>query len=270
MKLSINTLIYLEEAYDRALERLAAQGYKAIELFGDTPTIDYSCATAHDIATICSLRDRYGLELSMHGPCWDLNPASANRGHRDDVVVRFLEGVRLAAAIGADTMVVHSGLLSDSKLSRADALRYAADTIARCVPEAERLGVTLAVENVGYGATCMLRDVSDWTGLAEAIGSPAVGLALDVGHATLQGFDLLAAIRAAGPRLKHLHLHSNSGRSDDHWRFDEGVVDFRPVVQGLKEIGFTGCASVEIYAPTRREEALEASVRLFERLWNEA
>lgn len=270
MRLCANTLIYLEDPYLPALEKLIGLGYRQIELFGDTPTLDYRSMTPTDIQTICSLRERHGLELSMHGPCWDLNPASHNRGHRDDVVAHYREGIRLAAAIGADTMVVHSGWLSDMKLDRKDALRYSADTIARCAPEAERLGVTLGIENVGYGSVNILYEVSDWTTLATSIASPAVGLTLDVGHAWLEGLPALDAIRAAGSLLKHTHLHSNSGKSDDHWRFDQGVVDFAPVVQGLKEINFTGHMSIEVYAKTEKEQAMKASQALFERLWAKA
>jgi sugar phosphate isomerase/epimerase len=212
------------------------------------------------------LGERYRLEFSMHGPCWDLNPASASRSHRDDVVAHYREGIRLAAAIGVKTMVVHSGWRSDLKLSRTDSLLFAADTIARCLPEADRAGVVVAVENVGLGAINMFRCHKEWISIAQNIGSPSVGLALDVGHAFLQGFDLLDTVKAAGPLLRHVHLHSNDGVTDGHLRLDQGVVNIGLAVEALKEVGYNGHASIEIYAAEDKEEALMASFNMMQSL----
>jgi protein FrlC len=265
MKICANTLLYLDEPIPIALEKLAAMGFRAVDIFADAPALDYRRVPAADIDCIKILGQRHGIEYSMHGPCWDINPASENAGHRADVVIHYLQGIRLAAALGAKAMVVHSGWKSDPKLSAQDALRYSVDTIAQCAPEAERLGVTLGVENVGYGAVNMFSGIEDWVNLARAIASPAVGLTLDVGHAVLEGFDPAAAVLAAGPRLKHVHLHSNLGKADDHMRLDRGIVDFGPVVKALRQIGFAGHASIEISAPAgEKEAALQASRKVLE------
>ena len=268
MKICANTLIYLEEPFTLSLDKLARMNFAAIDIFGDTPTLDYRMMQPADIRFIKELGSKYGIEYSMHGPCWDINPASANPGHRDDVVAHYRKGIQLASEIGARTMVVHSGWKSDTKLSGRDALNYSADTIAKCVPEAERLGITLAVENVGYGALNMFSGIEDWIGIAKTINSPSVGLTLDVGHAVLEGFDPAAAVMAAGSQLKHVHLHSNMGKSDDHLRLDRGVVDFAPIVAALRQIEFVGHASIEIYAPYgEKEDALTASRKVLEDLW---
>ncbi|MGA2960645.1 MAG: sugar phosphate isomerase/epimerase family protein [Candidatus Korobacteraceae bacterium] len=271
MKICANTLLYMEEPLTTSLKKLGGMGFSAIDIFADSPAIDYRQPQPDEITQIKSLGQKYGVEYSMHGPCWDINPASENAGHREDVVAHYLQGIRLAAAIGASTMVVHSGWKSDSKLSARDALRYSTETIARCATEAERLGVTLGVENVGYGAVNMFDGIEDWIGIAKSIASPAVGLTLDTGHAVLEGFDPAAAILAAGPRLKHVHLHSNMGKADDHLRLDRGIVDFGPVIRAMRQIGFAGHASIEIYAPDgEKEEALQASRKLLQELWEMA
>jgi sugar phosphate isomerase/epimerase len=267
MKICANTLLYLEEPVSSALEKLADMGFSAIEIFADSPTVDYRHLQSAEVACVKALKQRYGLEYSMHGPCWDLNSASANAGHREDVVAHYCQGIRLAAEIGAGTMVVHSGWKSDPKLPARSALQYSAETIARCAPEAERLGITLAVENVGYGAVNMFSGIEDWISIARQISSPAVGLTLDVGHAVLEGFDPAAAIMAAGPLLKHVHLHSNLGKLDDHLRLDCGIIDFAPVVEAIRKIGFTGHASIEIHAPAgEKEAAIQASRSVLQRL----
>lgn len=263
-----NTLLYLEEPAPAAVEHLAEEAFSAIDIFADSPAIDYHRIPSPEIDCLKMLAERHSIEYSMHGPCWDINPASENPGHRRDVVAHYVQGIRLAAAIGAKTMVVHSGWKSDPKLLARDALRYSADTIARCVPEAERQGITLAIENVGYGGANMFGGIEDWVSIATSIANPVVGLTLDVGHAALEGFDSAAAVRAAGSLLRHVHLHSNMGASDDHMRLDRGVISFAPVIRAMYEIGFDGHASIEIYAPEgEKKAALRASRKLLEELW---
>lgn len=268
MKICINTLPFLEDPLVASLEELAGMGFRHIDVFADSPSIDYRNPPADVVAGIRKVAEKHGIEYSMHGPCWDINPASENAGHREDAVEHYRQGIRLAAAIGAGTMVVHSGWKSDPKLSAREALRHSAETIARCADEAEKLGVTLGVENVGYGAVNMFGGIEDWIGIADAISSPAVGLTLDVGHAVLEGFDPAAAIVAAGDRLKHMHLHSNLGSADDHLPLNQGVVDFAPVVEAIRRIGYAGHAAIEIAPPrAERTAAIQASRELLEKLW---
>jgi sugar phosphate isomerase/epimerase len=266
MHICANTLIYLEDSARTAVEKLVGLGFTAVDLFGDEPTIDYGDPDRREVGLIRKFCEDHGVELSLHGPCWDWNPASASRRHRQDVVEHYCQGIRLAAALGAKTMVVHSGWLSDPKFSACEALGQAIDTISRCIPEAERAGVTLAVENVGYGSANMFRRVTDWVKIAKNLASPSVGLTLDVGHAHLQGFCLHNAVLAAGPLLRHVHLHSNDGHTDRHLPLDQGVIDIAPAIKGLQEIGFAGHAAIEIYTATDKEAALLASRHLLEEL----
>lgn len=263
MQICANTMIYLEEDALSSVTKLAAMGFRAVDVFCDTPTLDYRRVSYAEIKAIRDIADRYQIELSMHGPCWDLNAASASPSHREDVVAHYRESIRLAGAIGAKTMVVHSGWRSDPRVSRVDALRYAADTMARCLSEAEQTGVVLAVENVGFGTFNMFCSPDDWVGIVQSIGSPYLGLALDFGHAFLQGLDLVESVTAAGSLLRHVHLHSNDGITDAHWRLDQGVVDISKAVRVMQQNGFSGHASLEIYAAHDKEEALIASRKYF-------
>lgn len=267
MRIAANTLIYFHLPAPAAVAKLAALGFTAVDIFGDTPALDYRDITAEEIRALATLRERYQLDYSLHGPCWDLNAASANRWHRDDVVAHYCRGLEIASAIGARVMTIHSGWLSDSKLDRSEAWHGAVDTIGRCVPAAERAGIILAVENVGYGPTGMFHHPEEWADMARVLSSPAVKLTLDTGHAALQGFDLAAAARAAGPLLAHIHLHNNNGQTDDHLPLPEGRLDFAPLVTALRHMAFTGQAALEIYTAAQQEEALLHSRDLLRRLW---
>ncbi len=129
----------------------------------------------------------------------------------------------LAAAIGAEVLVYHRGMLGiaygdDDAVERGlaaerDALRALGD-------EAGRLGIRIAVENVHPTETRLYHRASfDLEQLGEhiaRINHPQVGICLDTGHGFLSsrffGFDFLAGVRAIAPLVNHIHLTDNLGR----------------------------------------------------------
>ncbi len=73
----------------------------------------------------------------------------------------------------------------------------------------------------------------------EAIGSPHVGLTVDVGHLHIaahdMGFDYFEAVEQATPWVKHIHLSDNLGLLDrgfgierDRWAFGEADIHMPP------------------------------------------
>ncbi len=82
---------------------------------------------------------------------------------------------------------------------------------------AEKQGITVAVENIFRQGTertyridpCLLAEV------IQAVGSSAVGICFDFGHAFLsaqeEGFSYTDAVRAVLPHLVHVHVHDNLG-----------------------------------------------------------
>ncbi|NQS74711.1 MAG: sugar phosphate isomerase/epimerase, partial [Methanoculleus sp.] len=61
------------------------------------------------------------------------------------------------------------------------------------------------------------------------------GLALDVGHAHLNGcLDAFLAHPAA-----HFHLHDNDGTEDSHDPLGTGTIDFVPVMDAVRRSGVT-------------------------------
>lgn len=130
--------------------------------------------------------------------------------------------IALAAAIGAEVVVYHRGMLrvahgdpdtvAQGLAAERDALRALGD-------EAGRQGIRIAVENVHPTETRLRHGASfDLLDLAEhvaRIDHPQVGICLDTGHGFLSsrfcGFDFLAQVRAIAPLVSHIHLTDNLG-----------------------------------------------------------
>ncbi len=63
----------------------------------------------------------------------------------------------------------------------------------------------------------------------------------------------MSAVRAAGPRLIHVHASDNHGEKDEHLVPGKGTIPWDGVTKALREIGFDGPFTVELRDYTRGE-----------------
>ncbi len=136
--------------------------------------------------------------------------------------------LRFAQGIGAEVVVCHAGQrvgARDARHSIGEQLSAERSALREAGDLAGELSVTIAVENY-YPDRPILRgavyDYSVWPSqLAEqisAVDHPAVGVCLDVGHASLAagffGFDLVEECAAIAGLVRHVHLHDNLQRTN--------------------------------------------------------
>lgn len=117
------------------------------------------------------------------------------------------------------------------------------------LPLAERLGYTIALENVPKrvhgprlgsipGHIAILR---------ESFNHPSLGFCLDTGHALMSvGLDGEEGyFDAAGAKLVAFHLADNSGDRDLHLAPGRGLVNWTTVFRRAHRLGFTGTMCIE-------------------------
>ena len=77
--------------------------------------------------------------------------------------------------------------------------------------------------------------------------SPAFGVNLDPEpHVSLSVTSRTCRSTAWGRKLFHLHVSDNDGVTNVHWRPGMGKIDWRLMLQALKDIGYTGVISIEL------------------------
>src|SRR5690606_23532619 len=84
----------------------------------------------------------------------------------------------------------------------------------------------------------------------------------DVGHGAVLGEDPAAAVRTLGPYLSNVHLEDIKGRMHKHLMFGEGDIDFKALFAALREIGYRGDLTPDLYpfkdrAPWAARESAE-------------
>lgn len=216
---------------DARLRIARAAGFEGVEVeVGDGPA-----ALLRDAA------DAAGITIhSIH--CWEnyTKPlSSADRATRDAGIAATVATLEAARVLGADTMLLIPGIV-DENTSYGEIYARSLEVIRRDVlPEAEKRGITLAIENVWNG---FLLSPFDCARYIEAFGSPSVGLYLDVGNIVFgrpEGWIDIAGHCIAGLHLKDLR-HWHHLRRYQVVRVGEGDVDWGKVRSALARAGYSG------------------------------
>lgn len=185
------------------------------------------------------LLDGHGGRLGIHGPFWGFTIDSPDPEIRAVVSRRLRQGLDVCAAIGATHMVVHSPYttwsynnLDDNPGEREAIIDYCHQTMGEAVKQAEAIGCTLVLENI-EDIDPAIRNT-----LADSFASPAVAVSIDTGHAHYAhgsngGPPVDYYVKAAGNRLKHVHLQDADGYADRHWGIGEGTVRWHSVFAAL-------------------------------------
>lgn len=100
-------------------------------------------------ATLTAIGDAaatHGIELSLHSPYF-ISLSSVEKEKREKSVTYILDCVRAAELLRADTVVIHAG--SAGKITREQAMLYAADTLAMALDAMGDSSVTLGIETMG-------------------------------------------------------------------------------------------------------------------------
>ena len=154
--------------------------------------------------------DTTSLRSVVHGP----GSLLAGSSEADAVFEGLLA---YAAEIGAGQVVYHGACHPDEPASE-DAMLAETRSLARLAARAERLGVAIAVENLAPvfpGPEVLSARPPLLRSIVRRIGSPALGVCLDIGHANvvaaLHHSDPLELIEPALDVTILFHLHDNLG-----------------------------------------------------------
>lgn len=175
--------------------------------------------------------------------------------------------IRMAAALGAGFCRVLSGQRRP-ELTRARGIELVAQSIEACLPEAERCGVTLIIENHykddfwSYPEFAQKMDV--FCELVERVQHPRFGVNYDPSNAFLAGDDPLELLQRVKHRVVTMHASDRSlieGTLEDlrreeggaegyakrlrHGEIGQGLNNYDAIFGTLRSVGFDGWISIE-------------------------
>lgn len=157
--------------------------------------------------------------------------------------------VRLAGKLGVKLVVAMSGNAGDQAADLKSGIQAFLEKIRPTVELAASLGVTVAIEN---HASAIVNTPDSIRYFAELAPQAGVGIALAPYHLPQDPALIAAIIRDIGPKLVHFYAWEHGHGSSEampkaremHQLPGFGTLDFVPILQALKDIGYTGWTSV--------------------------
>jgi len=172
-----------------------------------------------------------GLPFSVHGPFFRVDLGSLDEQRRRAGVELHRRHLKVAAALGATTYLVHPDRQRRPGPRRPEVVAALQRSLCELRELQEESGVPVVVENMpvpGLSHFVAPGDV-DLCGL---------GVGLDVGHASVSG-TLDAWLADPQAPLRHVHLHDNHGAAggDEHLPLGSGAVDVEAVMAVVRACG---------------------------------
>ncbi|MBI5059741.1 sugar phosphate isomerase/epimerase [candidate division KSB1 bacterium] len=223
-----------------SLPRISDLGIGIEVLFDDTRDLWPQVRWENLLNVADALADE-GIEATVHGPFHGLNLGTADHHVREYSLAALTGGLEAARAFRSPVMVFHTGYLPQYPTrTREQWVERFCENLELLVTRAADLEVRLAMENTYE------QDLTLFQEIFARFPTPALGMCLDVAHATCYGRVPAAnwALTFAD-RICHIHCSDNDGKEDTHWELGRGQVDFRRLLAPLAKLGSQATVTFE-------------------------
>jgi len=225
---------------------LGEAGYSGVELAPFTLADHVQDLSARARADIRAAAREAGVEIvGLH---WLLvkpeglhvsHPDAAVRGRTRDYLRHLVD---FCADLGGKIMVFGSPAQRGAAegASREDAWQWTLATFRGVLPVLADRGVTLCIEPLGPNETGFVNTAAEGRRMVDELDDPNFRLMLDVKAMSTEGEAIPDIIRGQAEALAHVHANDANMQGPGF-----GEVDFRPILQTLREIRYQGYVSVE-------------------------
>ncbi len=235
-----NTPIVYRGRYEEIFPMMAEDGYHGVELHIrdsreiDRKELEKQLGKNSLILTSIGTGAAYG--------AWHWNIGSHDRELRRKAI-ECLEDHMITAAPHHALIIIGSmqGRFRDA-LSEEEFINNIEESLYLLDRLAVQYEVSLGYEIMNHYESDFLYRIEDGVRFLEEHSYKRVGLHIDTVHMNIDESDLGNAIRRAGSWIRHVHLADN-----DRYYPGHGHMNFREILQGLKDIGYDGALALETF-----------------------
>lgn len=257
LNLAYSCNAYMHCSAVEAVSRIAALGYRGVELMADVPHLWPGDATAADIVAVRRALGDHGLAISNvnafmmnkigdpRQPYWHPSWIEPDAAYANVRIQHTRDALTMARHLGAPSITTEPGGPITSEASYAAALTRFVENLKPVVEHAERQGVILLVEPE---PGLLIERFDQYLELRDRIDSPCLGLNFDIGHAYCVNEEPADWIGRMALHTRHYHVEDiAASREHRHLVPGTGVIDFSAVLRALGETDYEGWVTVELY-----------------------
>ena len=246
--------VYTHRALDSILH-LATLGFKDFELVITPPHIwpsELDTATRAEIP-----RQLAGRGLTIRSFCFPMDDNNLNSilpEIRTATVTFYEQIIDLAGEWNVPYVLLLPGKLHPFFPQPEDwMMDWLVQSMRTLAPRAANAGTQLLIENI---PSAFLPRAEDIMRALDHAGEASIGVNLDIANARTAGEDPVDAVRRVKDRLKLVHLADNDGRGHRKEAIGRGDIDYAPVADVLREIGYEGFSMLEVVTANDPEGGL--------------
>lgn len=248
MKFAICNEIYQDWDIEEAIQHAARTGYDAVEIAPFTMGPYVHEVPASRRAAIREAAARVGIGIS--GIHWVLVKAEGMHLTHPDPEVRrrtrryMTALVDFCADLGGRFIVVGSPKQRSvaEGVSYEQAWQWATEAFQDAVKRAEDRGAVICFEPLAPAETNFVNTAEEAIRFIEPFGSPAMKIILDVKAMCAMGKPIPQIIRESRGHFAYFHANDANLKGPGF-----GEVDFVPIFAALREVGYDGYVSVEVF-----------------------
>jgi sugar phosphate isomerase/epimerase len=248
MKFAICNEIFQGWAMEAVLSHCANIGYDAIELAPFTLAKLARDVSASERIKIREMAARYGIEIC--GLHWLLARTEGFHLNHSDPAIRkrtsayLCDLVDLCGDLGGKTLVLGSPQQRNKlpELTAEQAWEFATETLATAARRAEERSTVICFEPLSPAETDFINTAAEAILFARQFNSPAMKIVLDVKAMCSEPEPIPNIIRESAPDFAHFHANDKNLKGPGF-----GDVDFIPIGAALREVGYDGYVSVEVF-----------------------
>jgi len=244
-------------------------GYDAIEIAPFTIANYVTDISAQNRQSIRDAAARSGIAIS--GIHWVLVQAEGMYLNHPDAAVRartakyFRDLVDFCADLGGKIIVVGSPKQRNimAGVTPQQAWDWSLATFRDAIKQAEERGVTICFEPLAPAETNFINTAAEAIRFVRQQPSPNFKIILDVKAMCSEAKPLPQIIHESWPHFGYFHANDRNLKGPGF-----GDVDFNPIVAALREVGYNGTVSVEVFkfeegAETIATKSIEYLKRVF-------
>jgi len=224
MKIGFSTLALFMKSFEDFLDKATADGFDLMEILCEGPYWPRNILSqGEDLEIFTS----YDVDVFLHAPTIDLNPASMNPGIREETLRQIRETVDLASKIGAEAITTHPGMIHRLEDRIREMGKYfAIETLKEANQYAEDRGVILSVENMPHRYAYFCNTAQEHSYFLDQCECHAT---VDLGHANTTNHP---ASFLELEKTHYYHLSDNNGDKDQHLALGDGTLDLK-LINGI-------------------------------------